>query len=108
MPDDTHDNGAWAQFRGARPVTIRARLGGDERMSRHAAYRLPLDHPETARLEQLYHAGHLDGRLYANACAVWQLWAASGLGKSQGIATWLRTARTSGAGAGKSALFMAK
>lgn len=88
MPDD---NGQWAQLRGARPVTIRARLGGDERMSRHAAYRLPMDHPEMARLDQLHAGQHLTARQYANACAVMRLYEASGLGRSKGVAGYLRT-----------------
>lgn len=91
------DMSQWATDRGAKPVTIRAALGTD-RTTRHAAYRLPAEHPKAARLDQLHAGGHLDARLYANACAVWQLWRASGLGKSEGIATWLRTCRTTGDG----------
>jgi hypothetical protein len=97
MPDDTHNLADAMRARGAEPVTIRAALGS-ERTARHAAYRLPPDHPSMARLDQLHAGGHIDGRIYANACAVWRLWHASGLGRSEGIATWLRTCRTTGDG----------
>jgi len=93
MPDDSHDIAAHMRARGAEPVTIRAPLNG-ERTARHAAYRLPPEH----RLDKLYAFGYLDARLYANACAVWRIWDAAGQGKSQGIATWLRTCRTTGEG----------
>jgi hypothetical protein len=98
MPDDTHDLAAAMRQRGAEPVTVRFRPPGASTTQRHAAYRLPPEHPEMHRLDQLHAGGHLDARLYANACAVWQLWQASGLGKSEGIATWLRTCRTTGDG----------
>lgn len=98
MPDDQHDITAAMRQRGAVPVTIRFRPEGAATAQRHAAYRLPAEHPEMHRLDQLHAGGHLDARLYGNACAVWQLWQASGLGKSEGIATWLRTCRTSGDG----------
>lgn len=95
MPDDIK---SFMETRGAEPVTIRFRPAGASTTQRHAAYRLPPEHPEMHRLDQLHAGGHLDARLYANACAVWQLWQASGLGKSEGIATWLRTCRTTGDG----------
>jgi hypothetical protein len=98
MPDNNHDLAAAMRERGAEPVTLRFRPDGASTAQRHAAYRLPPDHPEMHRLDQLHAARHLDARLYTNACAVWHLWQASGLGKSEGIATWLRTCRTSGAG----------
>ena len=94
MPDD---QAQWATFRGAKPVTIRAALGA-ERTARHAAYRLPSEHPEMHRLDQLRAGDHITEREYQNACAAWHLWRASGLGKSEGIATWLRTCRTTGDG----------
>ena len=95
MPDD--HMAQWAAFRGARAVTIRAPLDG-KALQRHAAYRLPDDHPEANRLDQLVAGRHLDARRYANACAVMRLFHDSGLGRSEGVATWLRTCRTSGDG----------
>lgn len=95
MPDDVN---TWAKARGAEPVTIRFRADGASTLQRHAAYRLPDDHPEANRLEQLHAGRHIDARLYANACAALRLYHDSGLGRSEGVATWLRTCRTSGDG----------
>ena len=100
----------------AKAVTIRAALGS-ERTARHAAYRIPPDHPAAHRLEQLHAGRHFDPpvgddplpdaatrsrvtgeRLYANACAVLALYHDSGLGRSGGVAAYLRTCRTSGDG----------
>lgn len=81
----------------AKAVTIRAQLTG-QRTARHAAYRIPPEHPAAHRLDQLHAGGHLDARLYANACAVMAIYHDSKLGKSEGVATWLRTCRTSGDG----------
>lgn len=97
MPDDIKPLAEWMEFRRAKPVAIRASLGG-ERMQRHAAYRIPMDDPDAERLDQLHAGGHLDSRLYANACAAFRLYHDSGLGRSEGVATWLRTCRTSGDG----------
>ena len=85
MPDD---HSAWAPLRGARPVTVRFRPPGAATTQRHAAWRIPDDHPGAHRLEQLHAAGLLDSRLYANACAVLALWLASGLGRSTGVARY--------------------
>ena len=87
MPDDQT---AWVKARGAVPVTIRAPLDG-ARIQRHAAHRLPAEHPEAHRLDQLHAGGHLDARLYANACAALRLWMDAGLGRSRGIADYVRT-----------------
>ncbi len=95
MPDDIAQ---WAQLRGAQPVTIRFRPDGANTTQRHATWRLPDDHPDACRLEQLYSGRHIDARQYANACAAMRLYHDSGLGRSEGVATWLRTCRTSGDG----------
>ncbi len=94
MPDDMT---AWAQFRGARPCTIRFRAPGTATTQRHAAYRLPADHPAAHRLDQLHAAGLLDARLYTNACALLALWLASGLGASA-VADYMPRERSSGLG----------
>jgi hypothetical protein len=94
MPDDMSK---WALFRGARPTTIRFRPDGAATTQRHATFRLPDDHPGAHRLEQLHAGGHLDGRLYANACAVLALWVASGLGASA-VADYQPRVRQTGAG----------
>ena len=93
MPDDM----SHAKARGATPDVIRAALAG-ERLQRHAVWRVPSDHPEADRLDQLSAGGYLDSRLYANACAALRLWLDSGLGRSHGVAAYLRTCRTSGDG----------
>jgi hypothetical protein len=95
MPDD---NATWAQFRGARPTTIRFRPDGASTTQRHAAWRIPADHPGAHRLDQLHAGDHLDARLYANACAVLAIWLASGLGKSAGVGKYgrARTGRQNG------------
>ena len=95
MPDDIAQ---WAQFRGARPTTLRFRPDGAATTQRHAAWRIPADHPGAHRLDQLHAGGHLDGRLYANACAVLAIWIASGLGKSSGVGKYgrARTGRQAG------------
>jgi hypothetical protein len=67
-----------ATMRGAAPVNLRFRAPGASTTQRHAAHRIPADHPGAHRLDQLHAGGHLDGRLYANACAVLALWVASG------------------------------
>jgi hypothetical protein len=85
MPDD---HSQWAILRGARPVTLRFRPPGAATTLRHAAHRIPADHPGAHRLDQLHAAHLLDERLYANACAVLALWLASGLGKSSGVAKY--------------------
>lgn len=89
MPDDI---AAHMRQRGAEPVTIRMRTDCASTLQRHATWRLPPDHLERDRLDQLHAGGHLDDRLYANACAVWALWHTAGLGRSKGVATWLRRA----------------
>lgn len=86
MPDD---QAQWATFRGAKPVTIRAALGA-ERTARHAAYRLPSEHPEMHRLDQLRAGDHITEREYQNACAVAELCRAAGMFRSQGVAEWMR------------------
>lgn len=97
MPDD-QPTAAHMQARGAVPVTIQARMTDDERLSNHATWRVPDDHPSADRLDQLHAAGFLDKRQHANACSARRMWAESGLGRSQGIAAYLRTCRTTGDG----------
>ena len=75
MPDD---NATWAQFRGARKVTLQFRAPGAAVTQRHAAWLIPADHPGAHRLDQLHARGYLDGRQYANAAAVLALWCATG------------------------------
>jgi hypothetical protein len=94
MPDDMAQ---WAQARGAQPVTLRFRPEGASTTQRHATWRIPADDPRAHRLEQLHAGGHLDGRLYANACAVLALWIASGLGASA-VADYQRREKATGAG----------
>lgn len=89
MPDDMAQ---WAQARGAQPVTIRFRPDGANTTQRHATWRIPSDHAGAHRLDQLHAGGHLDARLYANACAVLAIWLASGLGRSTGVARYGRSA----------------
>lgn len=90
MPDDIAQ---WALLRGARPTTLRFRPEGAATTQRHAAWRIPADHPGAHRLDQLHAGGHLDARLYANACAVLAIWLASGLGRSCGVARYGQTAK---------------
>ena len=85
MPDE---HSTWTKLRGAVPVVVRFRPEGAATTQRHAAYRIPADHPGAHRLDQLHEGGHLDERLYANACAVLALWLASGLGRSSGVAKY--------------------
>lgn len=94
MPDDMT---AWAVFRGAKPVNLRFRPEGASTTQRHAAHRIPADHPGAHRLDQLHAGGYLDGRQYANACAVLALWVSSGLGASA-VADYQPRTRATGAG----------
>jgi len=94
MPDD---HSQWAILRGARPVTLRFRPPGAATTQRHAAHRIPPDHPGAHRLDQLHAAGLLDARLYANACALLALWIESGLGASA-VADYQPRERSTGGG----------
>jgi hypothetical protein len=67
-----------ATTRGAAPINLRFRPDGAAVTQRHAAWRIPADHPGAHRLDQLHAGGHLDARLYANACAVLAIWCATG------------------------------
>jgi hypothetical protein len=76
-----------ATMRGAEPSTCVSPPMARATTQRHAAHRIPADHPGAHRLEQL-HAGGIsespahNGRLYANACALLAMWIESGLGAS--------------------------
>jgi hypothetical protein len=87
-----------ATQRGAMPTTLTFRAPGASMSQRHAAWRIPAEHPGAHRLDQLRAADLLDERLYANACAVLAIWIASGLGKSSGVGKYgrARTGRQSG------------
>jgi hypothetical protein len=84
-------------MRGAEPATIRMRPPGAATSQRQATWRIPPDHPAAHRLEQLYAGGHLDSRLYANACALLSLWIDSGLGASA-VADYQPRERSTGGG----------
>ena len=79
MPDDIRDMTAAMRARGAQPVTLRAPLGEDGRMVRAAAFRLPGSSPDMHVIDRMGASGELDGRLYANACALLRLWRDAGL-----------------------------
>jgi hypothetical protein len=87
-----------ATMRGAEPTTLTFRAPGAAMAQRHAAWRIPADHPGAHRLDQLRAADLLDERHYANACAVLAIWIASGLGKSSGVGKYgrARTGRQGG------------
>jgi hypothetical protein len=108
MPDDTQNLAEQMRDRGALPVTIRAPLDG-ERTVRAAAWRLPASHSDMPLIDQLHEAGWFNPapaepithatiyaaraegmRLYANACAVARLYHIAGLGRSKGVAAFVR------------------
>ena len=99
MPDDL---AALMAARGAKPVTLRAPLHdpdtGAERMQRAAAWRLPPDHPDSQLIDRLFAKGKLTDRQYANACACMSLYMAAGLGRSRGVASYVRKDRERPAG----------
>ena len=90
MPDDTHNLAEQMRQRGAEPVTLRFRPPGASTAQRHAAYRLPPEHPAALRIDRLYAARQLTEREYQNACAVAELCRAAGMFRSQGVAEWMR------------------
>lgn len=87
MPDDMT---TWAKLRGAQPVTLRFRQDGANTLTRHAAYRLPVDDDAAPRADQLYAAGEITDREYQNACATMELCRAAGIFRSSGVAEWMR------------------
>ena len=95
MPDDMTQH---MKARGAEAVTIRARLADGERLQRHAAWRLPMEHPDSTLIDRLHAGGRLDHRQYANACACARLWADCGQGRSRGVASWLREGQNASMG----------
>jgi hypothetical protein len=97
MPDDQSLTDLMAA-RGARPVTIRARLTEGERLVRHAAWRQPMEHEDSPLIDRVYAKGWLGAVQYANACACAALYDASGLGSSQGVATYDHQSRATGSG----------
>jgi len=90
-------------MRGAEPVTIRMRPPGAATSQRHAAHRIPADHPGAHRLDQLHSGRHfsdapnINARLYANACALLALWIDSGFGASA-VADYQPRERSTGGG----------
>lgn len=97
MPDDQSLTDLMAA-RGARPVTIRARLTDSERLVRHAAWRLPMDHADSPLIDRVFAKGWLGATQYANACACAALWEASGQGSSFGVASYDLRGRETGSG----------
>ena len=91
MPDDTNNLAEQMRDRGALPVTLRFRPPGAATAQRHAAYRLPAEHPEASRIDRLYAAREITDREWQNACAVAELCRAAGMFRSQGVAEWMRT-----------------
>jgi len=96
MPDT--DIAAHMQARGAVAVTIRARMTDDDRLVRHAAWRLPMDHQDSPLIDRVYAKGWLGATQYANACACAALWEASGQGSSFGVASYGLQGRETGSG----------
>ena len=74
----------------AQPATIQYRAPGSARLQSHAAWRIPSDDAEAPLIDRLHAAGMLDARQYANACAVARLYEAAGLGRSRGVASYIR------------------
>lgn len=97
MPSDP-SIAAHMQARGALPVTIRARLTDSERLVRHAAWRLPMDHADSPLIDRMHAAGLLSRTQYQNACACARLWADCGQGRSRGVASWLREGQNASTG----------
>lgn len=90
MPDDQNSLADQMRARGADPVTIRFRAAGANTLQRHAAYRIPEDHPSAPRIDRLYAAREITDREHQNACAVAELCRAAGMFRSHGVAEWLR------------------
>lgn len=95
MPDDI---AAHMQARGARPVTIRARMTEGERLQRHAAWRLPMEHADSPLIDRMRAADLLTATQHQNACACARLWIDSGQGRSRGVASWLRETQNASTG----------
>lgn len=97
MPDDQSIT-AHMQARGARPVTIRARMTDGERLTRHAAWRLPMEHKDSPLIDRVFAKGWLGSVQYANACACAALRDAAGQAPAAGVASYEARGRSTTSG----------